>query len=160
MNQNFGGNDGGERSKSCSYHVRQHFVDTLHWYSLTGDQNSEFTRSNLDYDGSQTAVIASAKQATVNTGHTLADGDAFDLAYVTLPDPCQVARCDTGIPEDQPTSRGWHHGLSARGRIQSRRNFYSDSSGFRHEKRKLRFWRTSWIYRQRSLDYVRGHGVS
>lgn len=58
------------------------FTDTSDWYNLAGDQTAQCTRTNLDYDGSSNYVIASTKQAAVDTGHTISEGDVFDLSYV------------------------------------------------------------------------------
>jgi uncharacterized repeat protein (TIGR02543 family) len=58
------------------------FTDTPSWFNLTGDQGFQCVRTNLDYDASPNYVIAGTKQATVDTGHTISEGDVFDLSYV------------------------------------------------------------------------------
>ncbi len=58
------------------------FSDTADWFNLMGSQDIECTRDNLDYDGTQNHVAASGKQAALDTGHVIAEGDVFDLAYV------------------------------------------------------------------------------
>ena len=58
------------------------FAGTAAWYNLGGAQTAEATRSNLTYDATQNAVLASDRHFAVDTGHTIAEGDVFDIRYV------------------------------------------------------------------------------
>jgi hypothetical protein len=58
------------------------FADTPEWYNLGGAQTVQCTRDNLTYDGSQNTVLAAARDVGIDSGHTLAEGDVFDISYV------------------------------------------------------------------------------
>ena len=60
------------------------FTVTPDWQNLFDNQTSEATRSNLDYDGTLTAVLATAtaKIFGLNTAYTISAGDIFDISYV------------------------------------------------------------------------------
>jgi hypothetical protein len=60
------------------------FADTPEWFNLAGAQSAEATNSNLDFDGTRNAVLADngGRRFAVDTGHTLAGGDAFRVSFV------------------------------------------------------------------------------
>jgi len=58
------------------------YTDTDEWYNLLGDQGTQCTRTNLDQDGTSNAILSSGKQLAINTDHTIAEGDKFDVSYV------------------------------------------------------------------------------
>ena len=63
----------------------QPFINTVAWVNIgTGDQNAQATRANLDYDGSRNHVLAGGgvRVAGLDTGHTIAAGEIFDISYV------------------------------------------------------------------------------
>jgi len=71
-NGDFGANVGSEVT----------FADTDEWHNFSEVQGVQCTKDNLDYDGTQNAVLSISRHFAVNTDHVLAEGDKFDLSYV------------------------------------------------------------------------------
>ncbi|MCP4452063.1 MAG: discoidin domain-containing protein, partial [Planctomycetes bacterium] len=64
----------------------QPFSNTVAWVNLSpsGNQNTQATRANLDYDGSRNVVMSGgdAKMFGLDTGHTISAGEVYDVGYV------------------------------------------------------------------------------
>ncbi len=59
------------------------FANTANWYNLGGDQTVWATKDNIAYiDGSQNALLAGNKGFGLDTGHTISEGNSFDISYV------------------------------------------------------------------------------
>ncbi|MEY4243042.1 MAG: hypothetical protein RLZZ245_627 [Verrucomicrobiota bacterium] len=62
----------------------RNFTDTPEWYNLGGSQAAQATNSDLAFDGTRNAVLSEngLRKFAVDTGHTLATGDAFRTSFV------------------------------------------------------------------------------
>ena len=63
----------------------QSFSNTVVWVNIgTGTQDAQATRANLNYDGSRNHVLAGggARVAGLDTGHTIAVCEEYDISYV------------------------------------------------------------------------------
>ncbi len=64
----------------------QPFSNTVTWVNLSpsGNQNTQATRANLDYDGSRNVVMSGGdgKMFGLETGHTISAGEVYDVGYV------------------------------------------------------------------------------
>lgn len=60
------------------------FADAPEWYNLGGSQAAEATKTDLPFDGTRNAVLSDngTRKFAVDTGHTLAAGDAFRSSFV------------------------------------------------------------------------------
>lgn len=62
--------------------VEGSFSVTPSWQNLVGNSSDQATRTDLDFDGTLNAVLASNKIFGLDTGYILTEGDVFDLSYV------------------------------------------------------------------------------
>jgi hypothetical protein len=64
----------------------QPFDNVLGWYNIapSGNQTTQATRANVDFDGSRNAVLAGGthRYFAMDTGHTISAGESFDVGYV------------------------------------------------------------------------------
>lgn len=60
------------------------FADTPEWFNVGGSQDAQATNTDLAFDGTRNAVLADngLRKFGVDTGHTLAAGDAFQASFV------------------------------------------------------------------------------
>ena len=63
----------------------QPFSNVVTWENIgTGDQETQCTRANLNFDGSRNAVLSGgdARDFALDTVHTISVGEYFDISYV------------------------------------------------------------------------------
>lgn len=60
------------------------FANTPEWVNVGGGQDAQATHTDLPFDGTRNAVVADSglRKFAVDTGHTLAAGDAFRASFV------------------------------------------------------------------------------
>lgn len=58
------------------------YSSTPEWYNLDGNQGAVATKTDETYDGTQNAVVQSGRLPGIDTGHTIEEGESFDISYV------------------------------------------------------------------------------
>jgi len=58
------------------------FANTPVWYNTRGQQTQVATRNNNTFDGTQNGILHTGRGFGVDTGHVIAEGNAFNFSYV------------------------------------------------------------------------------